>query len=319
MLLIRNEKIFEKTICYDDYWVFAHSRQERLRSSVFGFTPQADPIIDRFKFTNCYRALDRTSQYLISNIIQNNSYNEQDTFFRIIIFKTFNKIETWLALEEEFGTIDLTTFDEIRYAQALDKLRANNRKIYSAAYIMPSGKSEFGSQRKHENNLRMISLMLKLNLQHRVWESTNLEENYKLLLNIPTLGNFLAYQYAIDLGYSRYSNTNENQFVVAGPGAARGIKKCFPTARPEDYSYIIEHMTNTQSFEFDRLGIKFNHLKNRNLQLIDCQNLFCELDKYLRVKRPEFGNPGARIKQKYKKNPTPINYEFPHHWNTHLE
>ncbi|MQG94143.1 nucleotide kinase domain-containing protein [Pseudomonas sp. MN1F] len=319
MTLIIANKILEKSVCYDNYWQFAHNRQERLRSTVFHFEPPADDIIDRYKFTNCYRALDRTSQYLIKNILERGEYDEKDTFLRIMIFKVFNKIETWQALEDKVGSIDLSTFNEELYAKALESICAEDKKIYSAAYIMPSGKREFGSSKKHENNLRMISFMLKQKFQHKVWDTNSLEENYELLLSIPSIGKFLAYQYAIDIGYSRFSNTIENQFVVAGPGAARGIKKCFPNAKPEDFRYIIEYMTDNQTHEFARLGITFNHLRNRHLQLIDCQNLFCEIDKYLRVARPTFDKAGARIKQLYKKKPDPINYKLPLHWNSFLE
>lgn len=41
------------------------------------------------------------------------------------------------------------------------------------------------------------------------------------------LGSFLAYQYTIDMNYSPYINFSENDFVKAGIGAIRGIKKCF--------------------------------------------------------------------------------------------
>ena len=35
--------------------------------------------------------------------------------------------------------------------------------------------------------------------------------------------------------------------------------------------------------EFERLGMKFQSLWGRSLQLIDCQNVFCEVSKYARV------------------------------------
>lgn len=56
-----------------------------------------DVILKTYKFTNVYRALDRVSQYLIKNIIYNNfeQYSPKDTLLRIIVFKIFNKIETW--------------------------------------------------------------------------------------------------------------------------------------------------------------------------------------------------------------------------------
>ena len=46
-------------------------------------------------------------------------------------------------------------------------------------------------------------------------------------------------------------------------------------------------VTERQEDEFERLGLRFRDLWGRRLQLIDCQNLFCEVSKYARVKHPE--------------------------------
>ena len=53
------------------------------------------------------------------------------------------------------------------------------------------------------------------------------------------------------------------------------------------------------------------------MQLIDCQNLFCEVDKYARVAHPEIRgiSPRTRIKQKFRSNMTPIDYWFPPKWS----
>ena len=45
-------------------------------------------------------------------------------------------------------------------------------------------------------------------------------------------------------------------------------------------------MAENQEDEFARRGIEFQTLWGRPLQLIDCQNLFCEVDKYARVYHP---------------------------------
>jgi hypothetical protein len=54
---------------------------------------------------------------------------------------------------------------------------------------------------------------------------------------------------------------------------------------------------------------------SRALHSIDCQNLFCEVDKFARVAHPQFNlKPGARIKQTLKPTgplPAPM---FPPKW-----
>jgi len=81
-------------------------------------------------------------------------------------------------------------------------------------------------------------------------------------------------------------------------------------------SDLIKMATDEQEREFDRLGLDFQYLPGRRLQYIDCQNLFCEVDKYARVRHPDvLGRSGrTRIKQEYRHNPEPIDYWFPPKW-----
>lgn len=279
-----------------------------------GSKTQCNPIIEKYKFTNCYRVLDRTTQYLVKNISSSQTDSPGDVFLRTILFKNFNKIETWQAIEDRFGKIGLNNFNSIEIAKFLSELRAEKSKIYSAAYIMPSGKSQWGSSIKHENNLKMISHMLKLELHHSIWDHNHLGDIYNAFLKMPSIGKFLAFQYSVDIAYSTYSQATESQFVIAGPGAVRGIKKCFPDAVEKEFTYIIEKMADQQESEFERLGLQFQPLQNRALQLIDCQNIFCEVDKYLRVKRPELNISTSRIKQNYTPHKERIHYQLPEKW-----
>jgi len=75
-------------------------------------------------------------------------------------------------------------------------------------------------------------------------------------------------------------------------------------------------MKDRQEIEFDRLGLELISLWGRPLSLIDCQNLFCEVDKYSRIAHPEFtGNSNrTRIKQKFNPNSKMISYWYPPKW-----
>ena len=53
-----------------DFYGFAIRRQERFLARVNGTAlVSEDPILDKWKFTNAYRILDRVSQYMAKNII----------------------------------------------------------------------------------------------------------------------------------------------------------------------------------------------------------------------------------------------------------
>ena len=124
---------------------------------------------------------------------------------------------------------------------------------------------------------------------------------YRLLSAIPSFGPFLAFQFAIDINYSTTTRTDEDAFVMPGPGARDGLRKCFPLLPRGAEAEAIMWAANTQLEHFARLGVRFRPLAGRQLQPVDCQNLFCEIDKYARVAFPRVaGISGrSRIKQTF--------------------
>lgn len=315
-------KELKPSAIFSEYWSFAQKRQEAFLNKINNtHRPsflEIDPIINKYKFTNCYRATDRVSQYLIRNIIYSGSFTPEDTFLRIILFKTFNKIETWEFLESLIGEINCKNFNSSHISYLLHERINQGKRIYSAAYIMPSGTSTFGFERKHDNHLALIKKMLNDGLQHSIWDLSSLSEIYDILLTYPMIGPFLAMQYAVDLTYSEFTVAKESDFIVAGPGAIRGIKKCFDDVGNYNASDVIKYMTDNQEYFFSFYNLHFSYMHNRRLQLIDCQNLFCEFDKYCRVKFPEIAIGNKRIKQKYNPNSNPIEYFFPPKWDAKI-
>ncbi|MBQ9610592.1 MAG: hypothetical protein IJV15_14260 [Lachnospiraceae bacterium] len=307
------------TKVYDTYWEFAYKRQEiffnRYNNMPSPWTN--DPILQKYKFTNVYRASDRVSQYLIKNVIYSNKqYSPEDMLFRILLYKIFNKIETWEYLEKRLQDISYKSFNKQSYDILLDELLKNGISIYSAAYIMPSGKSSFGYGKKHKNNLELLEFIMKDGLSIKIAKAKSMQEIYDHLKDYPMLGDFLSFQYLIDINYSELCDFSEMSFVVAGPGAKRGIRKCFENADNYLEEDIIRLVCERQKQEFNERGLKFRDLFGRQMQLIDCQNLFCEIDKYARVAYPEFCQvKGKRIKQQYKNRSLPqIQYYFPPKW-----
>ena len=305
---------------YDTYWKFASERltvfYRRLEKPTPPWTD--DVILQKYKFTNAYRAADRVSQYLINSVICTENYAPRDLMFRILLFKIFNKIDTWKKLENIVGPISWSGYDFDTYVSALNHLKTKKQAIYSAAYIMASGKSAFGYNMKHENHLKLIEKMIFDGFTEKVMqEAQTMQGVYHELLSYPSIGSFLAYQFATDINYSPLTNFSEMEFVKAGPGAKDGIRKCFTNVGEYSEEDIIRMMAERQNEEFDRLGIDFPGLWGRPLQLIDCQNLFCEVDKYARVSHPEVNGISGRSRIKQKFSPTSltaIHYQFPADW-----
>ncbi len=314
-LVIGGQRL-EPTPVFDTYWRFAATRQSlyeaRLRGQPAPWT--SDPILLQHRFTNCYRAADRVSQFLISQVIYAGSQDPEELVFRTLLFKMFNRIPTWQLLQTALGEVSWRDYDFGRYERLLSAAFAAGQRLYSAAYVVPP--PAFGEGRKHANHLRLLELMMSTEVTGRVSSAGSLREAFEVLRSYPAIGGFLAYQYLMDLNYTPVLRFDEMEFVVPGPGARDGIRKCFGRAADGIEADIIRYMADCQEEHLTRLGLEFHGLRGRRLQLIDCQNLFCEVDKYARVAHPDIrGISGrTRIKQSFRPVKEPVPAWFPPKW-----
>ena len=279
-----------------------------------------DPILQTYKFTNVYRACDRVSQYLIKNVIYQDldRYTPEDVLLRILVFKVFNKIETWEYLNGE-NDITTKTFNVEKLTNALTR-KQQTKPIFSNAYMMSGSHAEYkGIPSKHQVWLQMIEdRFIKGKGLKSVLNAKSLAEVYSQLREYPLIGDFLAYQYAIDFNYSPYLNFDEDSFVKAGIGAVRGIKKCFKSYGDTYEDAIRYTQDHFEAFQDKYCFTDFRPLPGREPKLIDIQNCFCETDKYLRAKMPDLKVGNVRIKQHYKPSSGKIEYYFPKQWGVKL-
>lgn len=307
----------QPTIVFDTYWRFATERQDIFFRRLNRLPPPwtADSLLQRFKFTNAYRASDRVSQFLIKRVLYEGSQEPRDVFLRTLLFKVFNRIETWKLLNDQLGQLSWRTFDVDRIDRVLTAAMGAGQKIYSAAYLMPSG-GRNGPSRKHRSHLLLIKAMLDDNAPERLTDCPSMQKAFEILRSYPMIGDFLAYQYVTDLNYSSLLAFSEREFVVPGPGARDGIRKCFSTLGGLNESDVIRLVADTQEEQLRNRGLLFKSLWGRALQLIDCQNLFCEVDKYARYAHPEYvGLSGRRrIKQKFRASYDGMEYWYPPKW-----
>ncbi|WP_027007110.1 nucleotide kinase domain-containing protein [Conexibacter woesei] len=301
----------------DAYWRLAAERQRILFRRLAGDAGPwtEDPILAEYKFCNAYRASDRVSQYLIREVIYGRAdYTAEDDVLRIVLFRLFSKPATWELLVDTLGDVTVETFRSDGFGRVLDDAFSRGRKLYTGAFILCANRA-FGHDRKHRNHLALLELMLRPGgLPQSLANAKSLRELYDLLASYPLIGPFMAYQLAIDLNYSELCSFSENEHAVAGPGAKRGITKCFVDTVGWDDDRLIRWMADRQAEEFERLNLDFESLYGRPLQAIDIQNLFCELDKYSRVAFPDLKSNRTRIKARFAPTaalPTPF---YPPKW-----
>lgn len=303
---------------YELYWYFASERQGSFERRVAGrpWPWTADPIIQEYKFCNVYRAADRVSQYMIRDVCYHDEEcTVEDRLFQILAFRTFSKIETWRNIHRLLG--HFPTLDDLgsgSLTRALEDTKQQNGGLYTGAFILCAADA-YGRSLKHLNHIELFRHMfLQDSLGERILEAKALLEIYDLLHRYPLMGDFMSYQIAIDFNYSELVNFSENEFTQPGPGAIRGIKKCFESLGDYTPNEIIPWMVEHQEEEFSRLDLPFNGLWGRRLHAIDCQGLFCETDKYCREAAPDLVSSRKRIKARFYAAAEPMELFFPPKW-----
>jgi hypothetical protein len=326
-------KSFKPNENFKYYLDFLSERMDIFWKRYFSMEPPytENPIFNEYKFTNVYRSLDRVSQFLLGDVIYDevgmaNDWDSEDIFIRTILFKHFNKIETWLSLEKEFGKITSDIkFDDIdRFLTELSK----KETIYSNAYMMTASFMKNGkimgdykikeNSLKHSAYLQIWKSVINSGKMYDIMASKSLAELQGKLNEIITVGGFLSMQYAIDLNYSQLFHFDENEHIIAGPGAQRGIERTFTIEGRPDYIEIIKWVTKELPNLLYDYGFEFSPLPGREPKLIDIQNCFCETDKYLRglgVKTEGVEVEGKRIKNYFKPKSENIKFVFPPKWN----
>ncbi len=303
---------------YETYWRFASERQQVFCARVAGKPGPwtDDPILQRYKFCNVFRAADRVSQYLIRHVAYAPEPSEpEDRLFQILAFRFFSRVETWESVRASLGRAPcIADLASGAFLRALERAKEENGGLYTGAFILCAADA-YRQPSKHRNHVELFRHMfVKDRLGARLLAATSLREIYDLLHAYPLVGDFMAYQVAVDLNYSALVDFSENAFTQPGPGAKRGLKKVFLDLGDYAPDEAIHWMVERQEEEFARLDLPFGGLWGRPLHAIDAQGLFCEVDKYCREAAPHLASGRTRIKATFRPAAAPLRLFFPPKW-----
>ncbi len=273
---------------YRTYWAFAAERQRIFDARLAGASAPwtEDTILASYRFCNTFRAADRVSQHLIQHAAYGDpDADVDDLFLRVVLHRLFCRPTTWELLQDQLDSIDAKTFAADTYNAILDDAFERGQRIYTSAFILCATPA-CGFARKHRNHLALLGAMLANGVPDRVARAPSLEAVYLELREWPLIGPFMAYQLAIDLNYSPIIEFSEDDFVVPGPGAERGIAKVFVDLSGLTPAQATIWLVEQQHLVEEQFGIASPTLFGRALHAIDCQNLLCEVDKYCREAFP---------------------------------
>ncbi|TFY63010.1 hypothetical protein EVJ58_g3497 [Rhodofomes roseus] len=150
-----------------------------------------DEILQKYPFTNVFRVYDRTTQYVLRHVVNQGSQDLHESCFRVILFRMFNKIETWKHLKQQIGELTWADFDVHTYEKVLG---AVSGPLYGPAYICPAP-NNIGGKFNYARHLRLVQLLMEENLPKQLKRFRYLKDAHGWLLLFPSMGDFTALQY----------------------------------------------------------------------------------------------------------------------------
>ncbi|KAI0091725.1 hypothetical protein BDY19DRAFT_642348 [Irpex rosettiformis] len=301
------------------FFPFVAERHAIFRKRLSGL-PQPwtqEPILEQFPFTNVFRVLDRNSQYILRNVIRKGSQALNDMFFRVLLFRTFNKIETWEMLEKKLGPLNWKSFSLEKYERVLASART---ALYNAAYIIPS--PNLGHEKNYQNHLRMIETMMAVDrLPTQLGKLKHLKDVHGRIRMYLSMGDFMAMQLVLDLNMMPHYNWSEDEWVALGPGSRECLKKMFgPGIRGREVS-AIRYIRDNQHSWFIHCGVtpdrvpRLHESRPPGLTMVDIEHALCECEKYSRGKFPTIKGKRVTVgKRIFAPRDGTVTADIPENW-----
>ena len=240
-----------------------------------------DPIFQRYKFCNVRRESDKVTVW-IKNNWREPYRGHPNMWFAMIVARLFNWPDTLAAIG--FPLSDFTDIKE-QWRSVLKRRRdEQGLKIFTGAYLVST------------NGVSMDKIDYILDrVLTPIWErgaapnkyltlNNTLEDYWRFLTQFDGLGSFMAGQGVADLKYVDPVLEKASDWwswAPLGPGSIRGLNRF----AGRDYRKSLkqekglQELLQLQQQIEERLGIK--------LPVHDVQNVCCEYDKMLRLKKGE--------------------------------
>lgn len=265
-----------------------------------------DPILRDYKFTNIYRELDRSSQYIIHNILFNHNQTVGDVIFRTLLYRIFNIPDTFTHKDSEVALQTYADFDSNTLWEQVKYYRRKVGNPWHTAYMMnivaiaqkPKDWNEL-EQGKFKDYAYCVLVMESLHEQiPAIIKSKTIKELIKNLEKIKGISSFMSHEFFLDLiligkyWKQKVVEFDENDYTNVGPGASLGIKLIFPSLQPKEQIYGIETLRDLSELYLSKFG-DFKYLRKagnlisltekNNITLHQIEFWLCEFSKYWKM------------------------------------
>lgn len=283
----------------EQFYTFVFKRQEIWHKRFIlkkSYPWTKDLILQRYKFCNVYRELDKGTQILIESL---SGYRKEDIILNVILYRFFNVRNFFKVVG---NNLQVVNFDRLKLERVLDLAKDRGEKLFRDAY--QTGNKNYNiDYRLGEKHVQLTFLAEEIVDRMDYLLDLFLSDNWNLVLNglisFDNIGNFMAYQILLDLSYFKIYSWTDNDIVVVGPGAVGGLEAIFKNSRVKDI-YLLRDL---QEKRFNSLGLPFKDIAYKKafsnfpyLSLSNIEHSLCEFRKYINLK----AGKGRRRLYKYK-------------------
>jgi len=241
-----------------------------------------------------YRELDRCTLYILNEFKGING--REVLLLNIIFYRFFNKDKLYENLQiAPFNKIDFSLKNQI--ISKFDSFLKQGLPIFNNAYLI-AGKNK---EKKHITILNTLERTPVKRLIEEIDKAKTPEDSFKVLLQIPLVGPFLACEIWTDLTYFKFfkQGWNDNDFVNIGPGAQCGLEILYETSLSypqqeeklhhlhalQEKTLLITHKEVSADFDWNTIAYKDAFSNYPYLSVTNIEGALCEFRKYWNIRQ----------------------------------
>ncbi|RJQ17333.1 hypothetical protein C4573_04750 [Candidatus Woesearchaeota archaeon] len=246
-----------------------------------------DDVLQKYKFCNVYRELDKGTAYIIDTL--RHIRNRKKILLNVVFYRFFNKHLLYEALNiKPFSVFDTALEEALR--KKMIALQKQGKTLFNDAYLIAGKQGE----PKYLSVLQSV-FFVGAHGDRIICELDHARipyESLQAIKKIPLVGNFLAYEIWTDLTYFAFfkQKWTDDDFVNIGPGAVWGLEIIFQEKlsrkkQMEKIAYLHKKQKEVLpalSHQYAWAHISFKEaLSNRPfLSLRNIEHALCEFRKY---------------------------------------
>jgi hypothetical protein len=278
-----------------------------------------DRILSDYKFTNSYRELDRSSQFVINNIIiphrgKRTAEDDLNLVWKMIVYRFYNKPDAFLS-----GDIVLPNYYDFDAKKLWSQTVNYREKIdnpWHTAYLMNLAFAPMPENYKNLNRglwkdyayihvcFEQIHKLLP-EILRKIKVCDTPREMCKLLEKFHAVSDFTSHEFFIDFCYvEKYTDKaliafNQDDYTNVGPGCSLGLRLIFPSLKNQIEGLYLLRDYALYAWKDMRLNFKFLTIedsddsnehynfsedeKHFNLCLTHMEFWCCEYSKYWKM------------------------------------